>query len=212
MKFYGQFKQDEYVYNTFFKNKKEGFYIDIGAHDGVSGSNTYFFENIGWDGVCIEPTPYVFKQLEKNRKCEKLNIALNDKVGYMDFMVLSGYTQMLSGLVENYDLKHLKRINNEMSIEYKGLKGKKEIIKVKTKTFNSLNIPKEIDFISLDVEGSEYSILKSIDFNEKKIKVITIENNYHDNRIDQILKNNGFTVNKNLGCDTIYTNNDNIKN
>ncbi len=210
MKFYGQFKQDEFVYNNFFKNKKNGFYVDIGAHDGISGSNTYFFENFGWDGICVEPTPYVCDKLQKNRNCKILNIAITDKNGISEFMSLSGYTQMLSGLVENYDPKHLQRIDNEMGIKYEGKLGKKEIIKTVTKTFMELETPKVIDFISLDVEGSEYNVLKGIDFNEKLIKVITVENNYHDGRIDNILKNNGFTVSSNLGCDTVYINKKNM--
>lgn len=207
MKFYGQFKQDEFVYNNFFKDKKNGFYVDIGAHDGISGSNTYFFELLGWEGVCVEPTPYIYNKLRKNRNCKTLNIAISDKNGISEFMSLSGYTQMLSGLVENYDPKHLQRINNEMGIKYEGRTGKKEIIKTVTKTFMELETPKVIDFISLDVEGSEYNVLKGIDFNEKLIKVITVENNYHDNKINKILLENNFKVFKNLGCDTIFVNN-----
>lgn len=211
MKFYGQYKQDEYVFNNFFKNKKNGFFIDIGAHDGISLNNTYFFEKLGWSGICIEPTPYVFEKLSKNRNCELLNIALSDITGEMDFMVLSGYTQMLSSLINNYDPRHINRINGEMGIKYEGSLGSKEIIKIKTNTFMSLNTPKVIDFVSLDVEGSEMNILRGIDFNEKLIKVITVENNYHDKTINDILENNGFIVNNHLGCDTVFVNPKNLE-
>lgn len=211
MEFYGQYRQDEYVYNNFFKDKKNGFYIDIGAHDGISLSNSYFFEKLGWNGICIEPTPYIFEKLIKNRNCESLNIALSNVDGEMDFMVLSGYTQMLSGLVDNYDPRHLHRINGEMTIVHEGNVGMKEIIKIKTNTFMSLNAPDIIDFVSLDVEGSEINILRGIDFNKKLIKVITVENNYHDNTINEILLNNGFNIVTNLGCDTVFVNQKNLQ-
>lgn len=50
----------------FFKNLKNGVFFDIGAHDGVSLSNTYFFEKeLGWSGICLEPIPEVFERLKK---------------------------------------------------------------------------------------------------------------------------------------------------
>ena len=54
------------MYENYFLNKPEGFFLDIGAHDGVTGSNTFFFEKLGWDGICLEPIPSVFDKLKKN--------------------------------------------------------------------------------------------------------------------------------------------------
>ena len=210
MKFYGQYKQDEYVYTKFFQGKKDGFFVDIGAHDGISLNNTYALELIGWKGICIEPTPYIFEELVENRKCEVVKIALCNKKGEMDFLVLRGYTQMLSGLMDNYDPRHLQRIQGELTIVHEGKKGTKELIKSQTDTFMSLNTPNIIDFVSLDVEGSELKILEGIDFNLKKIKVMAIENNYHDPNINKILFNNGFTIDRYMDCDTIFVNPKNL--
>lgn len=70
MKFYSQYKQDEYLYKKFFKKKRNGVFFDIGAHNGIKISNTYFFEkNLGWTGVCVEPRDSAFEELEKNREC-----------------------------------------------------------------------------------------------------------------------------------------------
>jgi hypothetical protein len=65
MKFYSQFNQDRYMFETFFKENKKGFFVDIGAHDGITGNNTKFFEEIGWSGVCVEPLPFIFEKLKK---------------------------------------------------------------------------------------------------------------------------------------------------
>ena len=76
--FYGQFKQDEYVYNTFFKNKKEqGFFLEIGASNGIHMSNCYFYEKeLNWNGIAIEPRKDAYNELIKNRKCICENVAL----------------------------------------------------------------------------------------------------------------------------------------
>jgi hypothetical protein len=65
MQYYSQYGQDKFLFENFFINKKEGFFLDIGAHDGVNGNNTFLFEKIGWSGVCIEPIPSVFEKLKK---------------------------------------------------------------------------------------------------------------------------------------------------
>ena len=56
-----------------FENKKNGFFVDIGAHDGISINNTKLLEDLGWDGICIEPHPKVFQRLLLNRNCKKVN-------------------------------------------------------------------------------------------------------------------------------------------
>jgi FkbM family methyltransferase len=202
LKFYSQYGQDKFLYENFYKNKKDGFYVDIGAHDGITLSNTMLFEELGWDGVCIEPLPTVFEQLKNNRKCTVLNCALSDNSGYEEFLFLEGYTEMLSGLVKEYDPNHMLRINNELSI----MGGKKNLISCKTELFENLNLPEKIDYISLDVEGAEMTILKTINFDKYSINIMTIEVNNSANEIDDFMTNNGFEKISSMGCDYIYKN------
>ena len=155
MEFYSQYGQDKFWFENFFKEKNNGFYLDIGAHDGITLSNTYFFEKLGWDGVCIEPIPDVFTKLKSNRNCKLFNCVLSNKSGTENFLVLEGYTEMLSGILENYDPAHLIRIDNELRM----MGGSKKIITSESLTFNDLQLPNIIDFVSLDVEGSEMKIL-----------------------------------------------------
>jgi FkbM family methyltransferase len=203
MIFYSQYKQDEFLYENYFINKNQGYYIDIGAHNGVDYSNTLFFEKLGWDGVCFEPIPSVFEQLKKNRTCKVLNCALSDKEGKSEFLVLEGYTEMLSGLVENYNENHKSRIDLEISL----MGGKKTIIECKTDLFDNFNFPKEIDYISLDVEGSELTILKTIDFDKYKIKFMTVEANHHQEEIKNFMFEKKFELITSLGCDLVFKNN-----
>ncbi|MDQ0246218.1 FkbM family methyltransferase [Bacillus fengqiuensis] len=204
MQYYSQYAQDKYLNEQIFNGKKRGFFVDIGAHDGVSISNTYFFEKfMDWDGICIEPLPHIFKQLRKNRKCLCLDYAISTKVGYEEFLSLEGYTEMLSGLVDNYDKKHLNRIDNEL--QFYG--GNKRIIKVKTSTLQSIldaNRIHHIDFCSIDTEGSELKVVQSIDFNKVNIECLVIENNYNDNRVSEYLKTKNYILKEKLIGDEIF--------
>jgi FkbM family methyltransferase len=202
MEFYSQFNQDKFLYENYFKNKTNGFFLDIGAHDGITGNNTFLFEKLGWSGICIEPIPSVFEKLKNNRNCILIESALCETSGEDDFLVLEGYTEMLSGLIRNYDARHISRIEHELI----SMGGRKEVIRCKTITMDELNLPPVIDYVSLDVEGSELNILKTIDFNKYQINFMSIENNYHDINITNIMLENNFKIVSNLGCDTIFKN------
>ena len=116
MKFYSQYGQDKWLYETFFTNQEFGTFLEIGADDGVDKSNTLFFEEfLGWQGMCVEPSPNRFKLLEKNRVCICENYAVSDFVGETKFLDISGWGKGLSGIVDKYDNRHLKRVKNEIS-------------------------------------------------------------------------------------------------
>lgn len=202
MEYYSQYGQDKFLYESFFKEQTNGFYLDIGAHDGITLSNTYLFEKLGWDGVCVEPLPDVFKKLELNRKCKLHNCVVSNKTGTENFLVLEGYTEMLSGILENYDPNHLIRIENELNM----MGGSKKIIVTESITFDDLNLPNKIDFISLDVEGSEIKILESIDFNKYEIHIMSIEVNHHADQITKFVESKNFEKIGSLGCDFIFKN------
>jgi FkbM family methyltransferase len=174
MNFYSQIGQDSYLYNKFFKDIKNGFYVDIGAHDGKTSSNTLFFDKLGWKGVCVEPIYDRFLELEKNRTSKNYNCVISDiDSEYVDFCKIDGYAEMLSGIVENYTESHKKRILNEC----KNHKCKKEKIKIKNEKFSNIIKEKFINFLSVDTEGGEEEILDSINFNEYNIDVICFEDN-----------------------------------
>jgi len=117
MKYYSQYRQDEFLNEYYFKGVKGGVFLDIGAHDGESLSNSKFFEEeLGWSGICIEPNPDVFKLLKENRNCICINKAIYSKKGTVLFSKNSGRTEMLSGIVDSYDEEHLVRIIEENKV------------------------------------------------------------------------------------------------
>ena len=201
--FYSQYQQDQYVYENFFKGKRNGIFIDIGAHDGVTLSNTYFFEKfMGWTGICIEPIPSVYNRLKTNRNCLCIQGCIFERREEVPFLMITGWAEMLSGLIENYDPQHIKRIQWEIDLNG----GQSEIIKVKCYNITELLLDNHIlhvDYLSIDTEGGELEILKSIDFARINIDIIEVENNYHG-PFKEFLEPLGYKQICLLGPDEIY--------
>ena len=186
--FHGQHKQDEFLEKSVFKGFKNGFFVDVGAHDGVSINNTLYFEKEnGWTGINFEPLPHIYDRLIVNRPlCININCAVSTVEGTADFIHAEGYPEMISGLASDYDPRHHHRLNFE--IGHYG--GTKHTIKVNTcrldKIFQEKGV-KHIHLMSIDVEGAEFSVIKSINFKKVFIDVIVFENNYDDTSIPIIV-------------------------
>lgn len=202
MAFISQDGQDKYLEENVFKGFKNGFFVDVGAHDGISINNTLYFETKNnWTGINIEPLPEVFKKLEKNRpKCINLNLAVDNVSEDMlestaEFYMNTGYTEMISGLTNYFDPRHLNRLNNEN--RQKGSHTQKIMVKTKSlkKIFEENNVT-HINYLSIDVEGAEFPVILSIDFNKVFIDIIGFENNYNDVSVPIIkyLNSKGFNV------------------
>lgn len=209
--YYSQCNQDGYVNETYFKNYRNGTFIDIGAHNGITYSNSYFFEKeLGWQGICIEPIPEVFAQLRANRTCHCVQGCVSDRSGEEQLLrVISPCTstEMLSGLLYKYDPLHLQRILAEIRC----FGGTYEIIPVQCYLLNDLleeHGITHVNFLSIDVEGGEYDILTSIDFSRCQIDIITVENNYGDPRFTPLLKEKGFNLIGHLEQDLLFVHKD----
>jgi len=204
-RYHSQFRQDEFLNKVIFNNKEDGYFVDIGAHDGQTISNSLFFEqNNNWKGICIEPNPIVFEKLRSNRKSTNLNVCIGDSNKIVKFTQIEGYSEMLSGISEKYDDRHIRRIDT--ALLKKG--GKINLIDVKMITLDSIVELKykQIDFISIDTEGNEFDIISTLNFNNLNIKSIVVENNYGDTRIKNYLQSADFLPLIKLDVDEVYLN------
>ncbi len=170
MKFIGQKGQDEWVIDTIFKYKTDGYFVDLAASDGIKINNTLLLEReLNWNGICIEPNPQYYKKLKKNRSCNITDIVVDkDNDTEINFRIDNGE---LGGIVDN------DTDNNE---KYRGDQLKKaKILKLKTKTLEYIldyfHAPKIIDYLSLDVEGAEERILSNFPFDKYTFLTMTIE-------------------------------------
>jgi FkbM family methyltransferase len=164
----------------FYNNKEGGFFVDIGANDGIEFSNTFLLErNYEWKGICAEPNPEVFKLLVKNRPnslcCDAAIYSLSYK--NLLFDVANNY-DLMSGLSDHLDV-HKEYVNRD----------KKQIV-VKTLTLTDLldkaKAPSFIDYLSLDTEGSEFEILRATDFSRYTFGLIDVEHNFVEPRRTEI--------------------------
>lgn len=199
-----QFQQDQFFDIVLFSKNVGGVFIDIGAHDGVTGSNSYFLEKTrGWTGVCFEPNPKLFEVCAGNRVCRCENFCITKESGTYNFAILPGSCDVLGGIYEFFDSRHLKRVSECLQGEAEQMK----LIPIRgvnlTDYLKQSKISK-IDLLCVDVEGAELLVLDSVDFSQIVIEVICVENNYHGDRLCGFLHEKGFDIVARLECDEVY--------
>ena len=142
-------------------------YLDIGANDPVVRNNTYFLYEKGCSGVNVEPDPFLFKKLKsKRRRDVNLNIGIGSGDEKLTFYVLSSKT--LSTFSKETALRYLnygnQKIEKEITIEVSNVN------LIIEKYFQS-----KPNYVSLDVEGLEMEILKSIDLGRRRPEIFCVE-------------------------------------
>lgn len=210
--YYSQDKQDEFLNKNYFKNMRNGSFVEIGAHNGIKFSNTYFYEKeLNWKGICIEPMPAVYGELIKNRMCVCVQGCVSDREGLSPFVCITSpdpIEDMFSGLMNKYDPRHWERIKSDL----KTYGGTYEVIDVQCVLFNDLLAKHgfdSINYLSIDTEGGELEILMSIDFDRFKIDVITVEDNFFNEQpFISFLKSHNYSFVKRQGLDLVFVRND----
>ena len=198
IKTYSQEAQDLKVL-LHYKLKKGGYFLEIGASDGIKFSNTYLLEQkYNWNGICVEPIKDDYDKLIYNRCCFCCNLAVYSKSNEkLEFNIYE--YNLLSGLD-----KHINTYSNQPIKE-------KIIVKTITLTdlLDSYSAPYFIEYMSLDTEGSEYEILSVFDFNKYKFGLIHVEHNYEEpkrQQIKELLLKNGYTYIGEHKQDDFYSN------
>jgi FkbM family methyltransferase len=188
--------QDFWVYGEVFNEKENGYFVDIGAFDGLHINNTYLLEaDYNWDGICIEANPKHFHGLMKNRNVTCLNVCLDQTEGEVEFI----QRHVMSGIIDD-------DLDNTATDDHDG-----EVITIKTSTLQKVlkenNAPKVIDYLSIDVEGAEERILGDFDFNEYKFRSVTIER--PSDKLQSVFEANDYCLIKEIpGLDCFYIHRD----
>ena len=190
MQSYSQIGQDLAVIKHY-NNKRNGYFVEIGASDGITFSNTYLLEQqFGWKGVCVEALPEQFKKLRINRPTAVcIEKAVFKQSGLTLKFDIAHSFDMLSGLSNYITERWASRVKQNCTT-----------INVKTITLTDLlkeaKAPAFIDYLSLDTEGSEFEILKAHDFSKYKFGLIDVEHNYIEptrTNIKRLLTSNGYS-------------------
>jgi len=172
--------------------KQDGFFIEFGACDGLELTNTFLLEDkYNWKGILSEPCKYWHEDLKNNRKCIIDTRAVWNKDNSSLLFTEVEELRTLSNITEANGEDWAHDTRNKENIRYE----------VPTVTLTTLlkenNAPKNIDYISIDTEGSEYQILEAFNFDEYKFNCITIEHNevtHVREQIKNILTKNGYVI------------------
>lgn len=208
---YAQFDEDIFVLSYFNDNRKY-YGVEIGASDGLHGSPTKLLEENGWDILCIEANPLSYNSCKKNRKYA-INFAIGkDCVDNVDFTVFNlkrteNRQEAISSLVPD---ERLIKQHEEM-----GVLLNKYLEKVNMRTLDfclenwskELNKKIEIDFISIDTEGTELDVIDGFNLSLWKPKLIALENNYEDIQYRNKMLNLEYKLINRIGVNDFYAKN-----
>lgn len=181
---------EDLVLLKYFKKKKSGFYIDIGAHHPFRFSNTYLFYKKGWKGINIDATPGSMEKFYKYRFRDiNIEVPISNNNKRIDYFIFD------EPALNSFSSKLSKERNVNTKYKIKG------IVKLKPQKLSSIldkYIAKnaKIDFMSIDVEGYEYEVLLSNNWKKYRPTYLLVE--ILKNRNDNIKKDKCyiFLINK----------------
>ena len=172
-----QLLQDLFVDHVL--NKENGFFVEVGACDGLVHSNSYYLEkNKKWNGILCEPAEFWHEKLKINSP----NCFIEKKPIFSDLKKKVKFSVKAGGR------SHIVNNGND-----------KNLISLDSITLNQLFLKQGvdiIDYLSVDTEGSEFDILSDLNFNKYRPTIITVEHNYkkiNRKKIFSLLKNNNYS-------------------
>lgn len=192
---HAQFGQDRWIIQKVFPGVTNGYFVDVGAGDGIKGSNTKALEELGWTGVAIDPFPTNWG----SRKCKLFKEVVSSKKGeVVEFRKAGG-----AGGIDEFIGKWRDQIETS------------PLVKLTTTTIGDIlsraDAPSFIHYVSLDVEGAEYEALKGFPFSKYEVGAFTIEHNFEEpkrQQIRELLERNGYRFVKEQVVDDWYLSDD----
>ena len=152
IKYFSQADQDRWVEKVT-SSKRNGTFVDVGAFDGVTTSNTYYLEkNLGWTGICIEASPQFFEHLKQIRTSVNVNKAVMPYTGTCKFT------------------------DADMAVTEHGQEVQCDTL---TNILDACSAPYVIDYMSLDIEGGEVGAIESLIDSKYRFNLITVEHNLY---------------------------------
>jgi hypothetical protein len=207
---YSQYGQDRYVAEEICKGKRDGFFVEAGAGDGLYISNTLLLEReFGWTGILVEPTS-AFLHLAKNRpncRLERICLAGVHKTVTLIEILDAGQAAKSPDAQENLLMSQtVETAPDRLPYMYsqwgRALRQYEMQAKPLADVLKAHNAPRYIDYLSLDVEGLEHDILCTFPFTEYQFGCLGIERPTEE--LSKLLDENGYAPANRLGADTFF--------
>jgi len=203
---YSQWGEDEFIIE-YFKGKQKGIYLDIGCFNPFMYSNTCLLHQKGWRGINIDinPTSIDLFNIARPKDFNICTTVNNEK------KLFEVYLDDPFSPLNTLDSKFYNSLDKSFSTNKKNILVESKSI---DEIINLSDIKTDIDFINIDVEGSDYKILTQIDIQKLKPKLISIETHNVDGsesenfqNINDYLINNNFSIFKRVGPTTLFDHN-----
>src|SRR5271163_428626 len=190
--FKSQFGEDRLLYE-YFREKKAGYYVEVGACDGIYASNTFFFEQIGWNGVLIEPIPELAERCRTTRPRSQVicGAAVSpNSPDHIDFEVVEGWEALSS-----VSLKRDRFYDYQPNVR---------TISVTARTLDTMleeANPGQIDFLTIDVEGQEWQVLQGFTISRWQPEIVILERwgSVPDQRVMGYMHENNYIYKRTTG-------------
>lgn len=164
---YAQFGEDRQLHALI--GDGPGVCVEVGGHDGVTGSMSYYFEKLGWTCLVVEPIPALAAEIRSRRSCLVAEAAADDHNGQAVFLVPEGSETFAT--LDN-DNARRSRIGEHT--------GAMQRIEVQVRSLDDMMTDaglKRVDFISIDVEGNELNVLKGLTLDHWTPRFLILEDN-----------------------------------
>ncbi len=159
-----------------YDSSRPPYFVDLAANDAISLSNTYKLEKLGFEGLCVEPNPVYWFRLA-HRKCLVAGAFVGGNKDLQEVEV-SLENKEYGGIVgADFDNKRIAQ------------KEKRFTVSIRT-MFEQFDVPKRVDYLSLDVEGAEELIMKDFPFDMYTISFVTIER--PNLGLQELMEQNGY--------------------
>jgi hypothetical protein len=170
--FHGAEGQDRWVVLEVYPFVRDGFFVDLGSADGVRKSNTKALEDLGWNGVCVDPFP---SNMEA-RRCRLFAVPVDSTGGKR---VRFRMARDIGG-IEDYLGRWKDATRGVDTVELQ--------TRTVTEILDEVRAPAFIHYMSLDIEGAELAALQGLDFSRYRVGALSIEHNYEEPKRSEIRK------------------------
>ena len=205
--YYGQNEEDRYI-RAAFDGQTHGYFVDVGAYDGVKFSNTLLLEEQGWTGLCVEPHKVTFAKLKRKRQNSicVYGACVGDKTLTTAIYKDPGIV-MLGGLAPDEPTIRAN-LTDAQGIEFRGyIETEVPAFTLNTLLLEHLGRGKTVDFVSIDTEGTELDVLRGFDLGLWIPRLLCVEHAHCDAvELEAYMACMGYVMARVVGDNTFYAN------